>query len=720
VTSENIIAQPNVAWMRMYNDGRTEGVYDLYKVFREGYVMCGKIYDENNHRESCDSWIVKVDNDGQEIWSRTYAAIDEMDYLFSVIEADNGDYVAVGPSLGHVGAIRVDRDGEQIWRHSYASGTCSAVIELKSGEFLIAGSSSRLAYLVCINGDGEALWEERYGGDNFNLFYCLRETEGGVVLVGKINTGETLVWIVKVDFDGEIIWERRYRAGRSPWIVSMVSAGDGGFALAGFTYAEGFNTDVLVMKVDNEGELEWSEQFEYGDREWGTCINRLENDDFIVVGRFGQGDMRPLAIRLTPDGQERWHTTYQFRREDGFGPTGNSFKSVVIGHDGSIIAAGSVNFQSGNGLLMKLVPEFLEPQFLSWSPEDTVFSVLQGDTVQFSIEVYDQQDDELSIYWIMGEDTLSRDTSATIIFEELGDFNVQVQTSDGEFTSAITWHVSVVEWLIQACTPDSLDLIIRRDTDIDFSLDVAAIEDIELNYLWTHIDRGGHRHEIGEADSVNMLFDLMGNQRMEGFVWHGERSDEVLWNIDVRSVIWFYLPDITSLTVPVDTTIEFAVTPFNDNSDSLSYYWMLNEDTLEIDVRIASISFPDTGLQEVVSYVWDGGEMDSIMWEITVIPPVSAPESNVELLPMEPMLYPPSPNPFNSSVSLSFYLPRDEYVTLSVFDLNGRKVSSLVNSRQIVGGYTFTWNAAYPSAGMYLVVWQAGNVRRVEKLVLVK
>jgi len=510
----------------------------------------------------------------------------------------------------------------------------------------------------------------------------------------------------------------------------MVSIPEGGFALSG-TFWPG--NDFLLMVVNNEGNLDWYERYDVAHRQrLDNCwsIARLRQGDFVLVGfewvnlGFGNITTRPEVLRVRSNGNERWHAVYDFPGEEGYARDGHGVNSVVTDHQNSIVAAGTANFTEDgtglNGLVIKFEPEILEPQFIHWSPEDTMLTILQNDTIEFTVRAFDRQDDEMNYLWIMGEDTLSRDTITTKVFEELGEFEVQCQVSDGELMVAITWHVNVVEFYICSFTPDSLDLIIRRGTNVDFSLDVAALEDIELNYLWTHLDRNGRRHEIGEADSVNMLFDLMGNQRMEGFVWHGERSDEVLWNIDVRSVIWFYLPDITSLTVPVDTTIEFAVTPFNDNSDSLSYYWMLNEDTLEIDVRIASISFPDTGLQEVVSYVWDGGEMDSIMWEITVIPPVSAPESNVELLPMEPMLYPPSPNPFNSSVSLSFYLPRDEYVTLSVFDLNGRKVSSLVNSRQIVGGYTFTWNAAYPSAGMYLVVWQAGNVRRVEKLVLVK
>jgi len=83
-------------------------------------------------------------------------------------------------------------------------------------------------------------------------------------------------------------------------------------------------------------------------------------------------------------------------------------------------------------------------------------------------------------------------------------------------------------------------------------------------------------------------------------------------------------------------------------------------------------------------------------------------------------LYPPSPNPFNSSVNLSFYLPCEANVALAIYDISGRIVTSLVEAKQPAGRYTHTWNALDQSAGIYLAVWQAGEVREVEKLVLIR
>jgi len=125
-------------------------------------------------------------------------------------------------------------------------------------------------------------------------------------------------------------------------------------------------------------------------------------------------------------------------------------------------------------------------------------------------------------------------------------------------------------------------------------------------------------------------------------------------------------------------------------------------------------------LHEVIAYAKDGYEGVTIRWEVTVIPPEDVHERSNSFMPDEPVMYPPSPNPFNSTVNLSFYLPLNEYITLIIYDLAGREVSKLWDKQQAAGRHTFTWNAVNQPAGIYLAVWKAGDVRKVEKLVLVR
>jgi len=78
------------------------------------------------------------------------------------------------------------------------------------------------------------------------------------------------------------------------------------------------------------------------------------------------------------------------------------------------------------------------------------------------------------------------------------------------------------------------------------------------------------------------------------------------------------------------------------------------------------------------------------------------------------------PNPFNQITTISFSLPIRSFVSLKVFDLAGREVSSLIFEELPAGEYTRQWNAAGFPSGVYLYRLQSGSVTLTKKLVLLK
>lgn len=78
------------------------------------------------------------------------------------------------------------------------------------------------------------------------------------------------------------------------------------------------------------------------------------------------------------------------------------------------------------------------------------------------------------------------------------------------------------------------------------------------------------------------------------------------------------------------------------------------------------------------------------------------------------------PNPFNPTTQIRYDLPKSGMVTLTVFDLLGREVVTLVDQRVSAGSYTIEWNAERYPGGMYFAVLEAGNKRMVQKMLLMK
>ncbi|MBE77472.1 MAG: hypothetical protein CMG41_07025 [Candidatus Marinimicrobia bacterium] len=94
-------------------------------------------------------------------------------------------------------------------------------------------------------------------------------------------------------------------------------------------------------------------------------------------------------------------------------------------------------------------------------------------------------------------------------------------------------------------------------------------------------------------------------------------------------------------------------------------------------------------------------------------------------IPAQYALHQNYPNPFNPITSLRYDLPKDDLVNITIYDMMGRIVKTLVNSSQTAGYKSIQWSATNDrnepvSAGLYLYVIQAGEFRQTKKMVLLK
>jgi len=78
------------------------------------------------------------------------------------------------------------------------------------------------------------------------------------------------------------------------------------------------------------------------------------------------------------------------------------------------------------------------------------------------------------------------------------------------------------------------------------------------------------------------------------------------------------------------------------------------------------------------------------------------------------------PNPFNDFIRFTFGLSKMSNVTITVYDVTGRLVASLVDDKLSAGYHDAVWEAGNVSAGLYLVRMEAVDYRNVEKVILLK
>jgi hypothetical protein len=129
-------------------------------------------------------------------------------------------------------------------------------------------------------------------------------------------------------------------------------------------------------------------------------------------------------------------------------------------------------------------------------------------------------------------------------------------------------------------------------------------------------------------------------------------------------------------------------------------------------------------LTNEISQYWDGTQWENnsqyiYTWETLLS------TNNKNILAEVFTLHQNYPNPFNPVTTLQYDLPEDALVSITIYDIMGRQISTLVSSQQNAGYKSIQWNATNNagqpvSAGLYLYSIEAGQFRQTKKMVLLK
>uniref|UniRef100_A0A7C6ECK9 T9SS type A sorting domain-containing protein n=1 Tax=candidate division WOR-3 bacterium TaxID=2052148 RepID=A0A7C6ECK9_UNCW3 len=112
-------------------------------------------------------------------------------------------------------------------------------------------------------------------------------------------------------------------------------------------------------------------------------------------------------------------------------------------------------------------------------------------------------------------------------------------------------------------------------------------------------------------------------------------------------------------------------------------------------------------------------------WQAEIISGIQEKEHfKSQIIPVsETRLYPPSPNPFVRTSAISYTLKNETRTLIQIYDIQGRVIRTLVNSKQKPGRYSLNWDAKdntgrSVASGVYICRFTAGDYRLNTKLVL--
>jgi hypothetical protein len=90
------------------------------------------------------------------------------------------------------------------------------------------------------------------------------------------------------------------------------------------------------------------------------------------------------------------------------------------------------------------------------------------------------------------------------------------------------------------------------------------------------------------------------------------------------------------------------------------------------------------------------------------------------LIPKQFELFQNYPNPFNPSTKIEYSLPADEFVNLTVYDVLGNTITTLVNEKKQTGSYEVIFDASDLSSGVFFYKLTAGEYVNIKKMVVIR
>jgi len=264
-----------VIWSRNYGKNMGESIRDIIPTYDGGYMFCGYTFSDEyeNFHGGKDFWVVKIDHDGAVQWEKIYGG-SNYDMAYSLVETRDDNYVVAGYSFSY------DGDLKGMGNHG-------------NGDFWVM----KLDYY------GNMIWSKLYGGSSWEEVRQVIETKDrGFILAGvgsskdgdiEDNKGHWDAWVVKLNREGDLEWEKSYGGTSYDKVFSVCELRDRGLILTGMTKSEDVDvgknyggSDVWLLRLSRYGDLIWEKTI--GDKNSENAENVIKLSDGRYAVSWGE------------------------------------------------------------------------------------------------------------------------------------------------------------------------------------------------------------------------------------------------------------------------------------------------------------------------------------------------------------------------------------------------------------------------------------------------
>jgi hypothetical protein len=282
----------------------------------------------------------------------------------SLLQTSDGGYAIAGFTYSFgagetdVYVVKLDAHGNLQWTRTIGglgSDGGSSLIQTSDGGYAITGNTTSFGagkwdvYVVKLDVNGNIQWTRTIGGKKEDWGSLLIQTsDGGYAITGttrSFGAGETDVYVIKLDANGNLQWTKTIGGPGDEMGSSLIQTSDGGYVIAGTTVSfSAGEADIYVIKLDANGNLQWTKTIGGPSDEIGVSLIQTSDGGYAITGltkSFGAGEADVYVIKLDVNGNLQWTKTIG-------GKGWEAGQSLIQTSDGGYAIAGSTtSFGSG-------------------------------------------------------------------------------------------------------------------------------------------------------------------------------------------------------------------------------------------------------------------------------------------------------------------------------------------------------------------------------------
>ena len=311
----------DTTWSRTFGSvfgALSEGGNSVQQTSDGGYIITGNI--ETGSIGYASLYLIKTDVNGDTSWTQTFGESDHSDYGNGVQQTSDGGYIIAGETNSYGAGssdfylVKTDDNGDTLWTRTYGGNsydTGYSVDQTNDGGYIITGSTRSYGvgnsdiWIVKTDSIGDTTWTHTYGDIYTDVGNCVRQTSDGGYIIAGTSTNKAI--LLKIDATGNTLWTREYNfeSNSQSGAKSVQQTPDGGYIFTGNTYS--FSTqesDLTIIRTDADGDTLWTQTYGGNSYETGYSVDLTDDGGYIITGytqSYGAGGRDVYLIRLAPE-----------------------------------------------------------------------------------------------------------------------------------------------------------------------------------------------------------------------------------------------------------------------------------------------------------------------------------------------------------------------------------------------------------------------------------